>query len=411
MFVPVPPAWIPLETQSAGHCRVLRLFFEPACVDSVPTDHLSPMSLFRHCMVVLFFALGFLLVVCTVPRPVQAQVPDNPSLDRGGASPDTYRQKDVPRRPVATYSIVARDSVTGQMGVAVQSHWFSVGSVVPWARAGVGAVATQSFVDPRYGPLGLELMSHGRTAEEALKALVSTDDARAVRQVAMVDARGRVAVHTGANAVEAAGHQTGPGYSVQANLMESDDVWGAMADAYESSEGDLAARLVAALEAAQNEGGDIRGKQSAALVVVRAESTGQPWNDRLFDLRVEDHPEPVEELKRLVRLQRAYQNLNEGDGHVTDGDIEAAMDSYRTAMGLVPDEATNGEAPFWVGITLATEGRVDDAIPFLRRAYAQDDRWAELVRRLPDAGLLPSADLAETLQERMQEEKKPASDE
>jgi uncharacterized Ntn-hydrolase superfamily protein len=369
------------------------------------------MGLFRHCMVVLFFALGFLLVVCTVPRPVQAQVPDNPSLDRGGASPDTYRQKEVPRRPVATYSIVARDSVTGQMGVAVQSHWFSVGSVVPWARAGVGAVATQSFVDPRYGPLGLELMSHGRTSEEALKALVTTDDARAVRQVAMVDAHGRVAVHTGANAVEAAGHQMGPGYSVQANLMESDDVWGAMADAYESSEGDLAARLVAALEAAQNEGGDIRGKQSAALVVVRAESTGQPWNDRLFDLRVEDHPEPVEELKRLVRLQRAYQKLNEGDGHVTDGDIEAAMESYRTAMGLVPDEATNGEAPFWVGITLATEGRVDDAIPFLRRAYAQDDRWAELVRRLPDAGLLPSADLAETLQERMQEEKKPASDE
>ncbi|HHP7237946.1 DUF1028 domain-containing protein [Longibacter sp.] len=369
------------------------------------------MGILRRCMLALTFAIGIVLVVCTVPCAVQAQVPDEPSVERDGASADTYGRKDVPRRPVATYSIVARDSVTGQIGVAVQSHWFSVGSVVPWARAGVGAVATQSFVDPRYGPLGLELMSHGRTSHEALKALVSTDDARAVRQVAMVDARGRVAVHTGENAIEAAGHQTGPGYSVQANLMESDDVWGAMADAYESSEGDLAARLVAALEAAQNEGGDMRGKQSAALIVVRAESTGQPWNDRLFDLRIEDHPEPVEELKRLVRLQRAYQKLNEGDGHVTDGNIDAAMESYRTAMGLVPDEATNGEAPFWVGITLATEGRVDDAVPFLRRAYAQDDRWAELVRRLPDAGLLPSAELADTLQERMTEKKASGSGE
>lgn len=308
---------------------------------------------------------------------------------------------EVPRRPVATYSIVARDSVTGQMGVAVQSHWFSVGSVVPWAKAGVGAVATQSFVDPRYGPLGLELMTHGRTAQEALDALVSTDDARAVRQVAMVDAGGRVAVHTGENAIRAAGHRTGSGFSVQANLMESDAVWDAMADAYTSSEGDLAARLVAALEAAQAAGGDIRGKQSAALLIVRAESTGQPWNDRLFDLRVEDHPEPVKEIKRLVRLQRAYQKLSEGDGHVTDGDIAAAVNSYQAAMDLVPDAATNGEAPFWVGITLAAEGRTDDAVPYLRRAYAQDERWAELVSRLPEAGLLPSTDLAETLQQRM----------
>ncbi|PEN12754.1 Zn-dependent protease [Longibacter salinarum] len=322
-----------------------------------------------------------------------------------------YGQTDVPRRPVATYSIVARDSVTGQMGVAVQSHWFSVGSVVPWARAGVGAVATQSFVDPRYGPLGLELMHHGRTAEEALNALVSTDAARAVRQVAMVDAEGRVAAHTGENAIQAAGHQTGNGYSVQANLMESDKVWGAMAKAYETSEGDLAARLVAALEAAQDEGGDIRGKQSAALLIVGPESTGQPWNDRIFDLRVEDHPEPVQELKRLVRLQRAYQKLNEGDGHVTEGNIESAMESYRTAMGLVPDSATNGEAPFWVGITLASEGRVDEAIPFLRRAFAQDERWAELVERLPAAGLLPSEDLAKTLKKRMKADVEPESTE
>jgi len=324
------------------------------------------------------------------------------SADRASSeAPDLHQRADVPRRPVATYSIVARDPATGQLGVAVQSHWFSVGSVVPWAKAGVGAVATQSFTDPRYGPLGLQLMAHGRSAEEALTALVTTDEGRAVRQVAMVDANGQVGVHTGERAIESAGHRTGDGYAVQANLMEKKTVWDAMAEAYEAGEGDLASRLISALEAAQAEGGDIRGKQSAALLVVRGESTGSSWDDRLFDLRVEDHPEPVAELKRLVRLQRAYQNLNEGDRHVTAGDIEAAMESYRTAMDLVPDEATNGEAPFWVGITLASEGRTEEAVSFLRRAYAQDERWAELVSRLPASGLLPSADLAESLVEQM----------
>jgi uncharacterized Ntn-hydrolase superfamily protein len=303
--------------------------------------------------------------------------------------PAQAQERTSTKRPVATYSIVARDSTTGQLGVAVQSHWFSVGSVVPWAKAGVGAVATQSFVDPRYGPLGLELMQHGRTASEALEALVTTDDGRAVRQVAMVDAEGRVAAHTGANAIQAAGHRTGDQFSVQANMMENATVWDAMAQAYTSADGDLADRLLAALEAAQAEGGDIRGKQSAALLVVRGESTGSPWNDRIFDLRVEDHETPVHELKRLVRLQRAYLKLNEGDARVTAGNIEGAMESYRAAMEIVPDEATDGEAPFWVGVTLASEGRVDDALPYLRRAYAQDERWAELITRLPDAGLLP----------------------
>ena len=296
---------------------------------------------------------------------------------------------DMPRRPVATYSIVARDAETGQLGVAVQSHWFSVGSVVPWAEAGVGAVATQSFVEPAYGPLGLELMAAGRTAQQALDALTSTDEGEAVRQVAFVDAEGRVAVHTGSRAIAAAGHRTGDGYSVQANLMEQPTVWDAMAEAYERSEGDLAERMLAALEAAQAEGGDMRGKQSAALVVVRAESTGKPWLDRIFDLRVEDHPEPVQELRRLVGLQRAYQYLNAGDEEVTAGDIEAAMVNYTAAMELARDETTNGEAPFWVGITLASIGRVEEALPYLARAYAQDARWADLVARLPAAGLLP----------------------
>ena len=335
--------------------------------------------------------IAFLLACFLVPT-VAAQERPLPSRDAETLST---------RRPVATYSIVARDSATGQMGVAVQSHWFSVGSVVPFAEPGVGAVATQSFVDPRYGPLGLELMRYGRTAGEALEALVTTDDGRAVRQVAMVDADGNVAVHTGDDAVQEAGHQTGAQYSVQANMMESASVWPAMAEAYESAEGDLASRLLAALEAAQAEGGDIRGKQSAALVVVRAEPTGQRWSDRIFDLRIEDHETPVQELKRLVRLQRAYQKLNEGDEHVTQGDVQAAMESYRSAMDLVPDEATEGEAPFWVGITLASEDRVDEAIPYLKRAYAQNEQWATLVERLPEAGLLPSMELAKRLQKEM----------
>lgn len=305
------------------------------------------------------------------------------------------------RRPVATYSIVARDPATGEMGVAVQSHWFSVGPIVAWAEAGVGAVATQSFVEPGYGPLGLELMRMGRSAPQALAALVSTDPDEAVRQVAMVDSDGVVAAHTGGRAIFAAGHQTGVGYSVQANLMESPTVWGAMARAFEAAEGDLAERMLAALDAAEAEGGDIRGKQSAAIVVVAAAATGKPWVDRVFDLRVEDHPAPVPELRRLVRLQRAYNALNEGDGLVTAGDMEGAMASYARAMELVPDEATNGEAPFWVGITLASVGKESEAEPFLRRAQARDPRWAELVVRLPAAGLLPSDELARRLAERM----------
>ena len=296
------------------------------------------------------------------------------------------------RRPVATYSIVARDSVSGQLGVAVQSHWFSVGPIVPWARPGVGAVATQSLVDPAYGPLGLELMAMGKTAQASLTALLAGDDDAAVRQVAMVDAAGNVAVHTGERAIVAAGHQTGAQYSVQANLMDRDSVWPAMAHAYENAEGDLAERLLAALEVAEAEGGDLRGRQSAAILVVSAEDTGRPWIDCLFDLRVEDHPEPVEELRRLVRLARAYHKLNEGDEWVTAGDMEAAMDAYRAATELVPDEATGGEAPFWVGVTLASEGREEEAVPYLQRAQAQYDRWADLLRRLPASGLLPADD-------------------
>ena len=326
-----------------------------------------------------------------------------PAGTRRSLSPPAAVQLRTPRRPVATYSIVARDSATGEMGVAVQSHWFSVGSIVTWAEAGVGAVATQSFVEPAYGPLGLQLMKSGRSAEQALRALVTTDDSENVRQVGMVDASGTAAAHTGSRAIQAAGHHQGEGYSTQANMMENGTVWDAMARAYEASDGDLAERLLVALEAAQREGGDIRGKQSAAILIVAPQSTGRPWVDRLFDLRVEDHAEPVAEIRRLVRLQRAYRKLNAGDALVTEGALDAAMSVYSEAMELVPDPATNGEAPFWVGVTLAGVGRADEAMPYLLRAHGQDPRWAELILRLPAAELLPSEDLAERLSKLMRE--------
>jgi uncharacterized Ntn-hydrolase superfamily protein len=304
-------------------------------------------------------------------------------------APSELQPQASPLRPVATYSIVAVDTATGQLGVAVQSHWFSVGSLVSWAEPGVGAVATQSFVDPQYGPLGLELMRAGRSAPDALRALVSTDPDSAVRQVAMVDAAGRVDAFTGNRAIFAAGHQLGHGYAVQANLMERPTVWPAMARAYEDAQGDLAERLLQALEAAEKEGGDIRGRQSAAILVVGPEMTGRPWADRVVDLRVEDHPEPVAELRRLVTLARVYHRLNEGDEAVTRNEIDRAVQLYGEALALAPDAATNGEAAFWTGVSLVNADRVEQGLPFLRRAQAVHPQWAELLTRLPASGLLP----------------------
>jgi uncharacterized Ntn-hydrolase superfamily protein len=291
-----------------------------------------------------------------------------------------------PLRPVHTYSIVARDPRTGEMGVAVQSHWFSVGSNVAWAEAGVGAVATQSFIDPSYGRNGLDLMRGGAAAGEALKTLLARDEGRDVRQVAMVDARGRVAAHTGAKCIEAAGDRVGAGYSVQANLMANARVWPAMARAFESARGDLADRMLAALDAAQAQGGDIRGRQSAALVVVRAESTGKPWADRLFDLRVDDHPEPLRELRRLVRLQRAYNHMNAGDAAVERKDNEGALREYSAAEALVPD---NVEMIYWHAVALANMNRVEEALPLFRRVFAADPNWRTLTPRLVKSGILP----------------------
>jgi uncharacterized Ntn-hydrolase superfamily protein len=292
----------------------------------------------------------------------------------------------MPLRPVNTYSIVARDPATGEMGVAVQSHWFSVGPIVAWAEAGVGAVATQSFVDPSYGKLGLELMRVGRSAPDALKGLLAADSGSAVRQVAMIDAQGRVAAHTGERCIAAAGHLVGENFSVQANMMEKDTVWPAMAKAFRETKGDLAARMMAALEAAEAAGGDIRGKQSAALVVVSAKPTGKAWIDRKFDIRVDDHPTPLVELKRLLTLHRAYNLMNEGDLAIERNDTKAALEFYSGAEALVPG---NAEMVFWHAVSLVNMNRVDEALPLFQKTFKMDPRWRELLTRLPKAGLLP----------------------
>lgn len=298
-------------------------------------------------------------------------------------------QEFLPRRQplVHTYSIVARDPETGQLGVAVQSNWFSVGSLVPWAEAGVGAVATQSIVDQSYGTLGLQLMRAGKSAPEALKSLLASDAQVSVRQVAMIDASGRVAAHTGEHCIIAAGHKVGANYSVQANLMLKDTVWGAMSKAFESSKGDLADRLMAALEAAQAEGGDIRGKQSAAILIVSGKSTGRPWADKLFDLRVEDSKEPLVELKRLIKLQRAYNYMNIGDELFAQNDIAGAVREYSAAEAIAPD---NIEMVFWHAVTLANAKKLDEALPLFKRVFAADRNWAVLIERLPKSNMLPN---------------------
>ena len=317
-------------------------------------------------------------------------------------------------RPVHTYSIVARDPATGQMGVAVQSHWFGVGQIVPWAEAGVGAIATQSFVDPTYGKLGLELLRAGKRAPDALRALLSADAACEVRQVGFVDALGVVATFTGARDIAAAGaiagNATGTAevqcgtaggqmiagrdFAVQANLMANERVWPAMAKAYSEAKGDLAERMLAALDAAEAEGGDIRGRQSAALIVVNAKSTGRSWQDRAFDLRVDDHPQPLIELRRLVAVQRAYNHMNAGDVAVEQKDHEAALREYAAAEKIAAStpgipQSRHAEMLYWHAVALVNMKRVEESLPVFARAFTLEPSWRELTPRLVRAGLLP----------------------
>lgn len=340
------------------------------------------------CLKKIFMGLAGLIIVFSMISPLL--------IGRHHSSPETkkflafsnFQEKSlaITTRPVHTYSIVAIDRDNGEMGVAVQSHWFSVGSIVSWAEAGVGAVATQSFVEISYGPLGLQLMKAGKSAPEALRALLHIDPNADVRQVAMVDAQGRVAVHTGKKCIPEAGHILGNGFACQANLMLKNTVWKAMAEAFTRTKGELVDRLMAALEAAEAEGGDIRGKQSAAILIVKTKGSGVAWKDRVYDLRVEDHPEPLVELRRLIKLAKAYHHMNRGDELMTDNKIEEAMKEYSRAMEMFPE---NLEMIFWPAVTMASTGRVEESVPLFKKVFAADPRWAELLRRLPEVGQFP----------------------
>jgi uncharacterized Ntn-hydrolase superfamily protein len=255
-------------------------------------------------------------------------------------------------------------------------------------EAGVGAIASQSLADPAYGKLGLDLLRAGKSAPEALRGLLAADDGREDRQVAMIDAAGRTAAHTGSRCIDAAGHSTGLQFSVQANLMRNGTVWPAMAKAFAETGGDLAARMLAALDAAEAAGGDIRGKQSAALVVVSGKPTGRTWVDRTFDLRVDDHPEPLKELRRLVTLQRAFNHMNAGDEAMVVKDHERALREYSAAARLVPD---NAEMVYWHAVALVNMGRLEESLPLFRKVFAIEEDWRTLTPRLAKAGVLTAS--------------------
>jgi uncharacterized Ntn-hydrolase superfamily protein len=297
-------------------------------------------------------------------------------------------------RPCHTYSIAAVDPDAREMGAAVQSHWFSVGSVVPWAESGAGVVVTQSFANLSFGPRGLEMLRHGEPAGKVLERLLAEDPGRELRQAAVLDAWGGAAAHTGTRCVPEAGHRVGrlpsgslkaaAAYSVQANMMASASVWPAMAETYERAGGPLAERLLAALAAGQAEGGDLRGQQSAALLVVRTAASPLPWESRLVDLRVEDHPRPLDELARLLVVHRCYERMNRGDLALELSQPEQAAEEYGQALALCP---RNPEARFWHAATLAAAGRSEGARG-LRRFFRGRPAWKTLARRLRELGLL-----------------------
>jgi uncharacterized Ntn-hydrolase superfamily protein len=292
-----------------------------------------------------------------------------------------------------TYSIVARDPASGELGVAVQSHWFSVGPIVPWAQPGIGAVATQANVEPAYGPRALELLRGGLSAPQALERLVAADPDQASRQVAVLDADGRVAVHTGRSCIPFAGHATGDGVSCQANMMASEQVWPAMLQAFDGASGSLTMRLLAALDAAELAGGDARGRQSAAILVVPA--AGEPWWS-VVSLRVEDDPEPLVELRRLVALHDAYAIAGRADELTGSGRHDEAARLYLQAHDLAPD---NHELRFWAGVGAAQAGDLDAGVEHVRAAIEIQPGWRELLVRLPPEAAPAAQALAARLRE------------
>jgi uncharacterized Ntn-hydrolase superfamily protein len=288
-----------------------------------------------------------------------------------------------------TYSVVAADPRTGAVGVAVQSHWFAVGPIVPWVRTGVGAVATQSVAEPSYGPRLLDLLEEGRSPQDALEAVLAEDAQRDYRQVAVIDARGQVAVHTGRSCIAYAGHARGANHSAQANMMAGPEVWPAMSEAFERAAGPLQRRLAAALHAAEDHGGDARGQQSACILVAPGE--GEPWRTAV-DLRVDDHATPLKELDRLLDLRDAYDLATQGDELAAEGRFDDAADRYERAAALAPD---NHELLFWAGLAAAQKGDMPRALQRVRRAIELQPGWRDLLERLkPDIAPAAPAVLA-----------------
>lgn len=297
-----------------------------------------------------------------------------------------YAQQIYGNNPLAhTYSIVAMDQKTGDIGVAVQSHWFSVGSMVIWGEAGVGVVATQSFVNPSFGLKGLELLKKGKTPQQVVDELLGADEGRELRQLAILNAKGNAAASTGKSCIPDAGHIVGENFSVQANMMKSNKVWPAMAEAFKKSEGPLAERMLAALEAAEKAGGDIRGKQSTAMMVFRGNPSGNVWEDKILDLRVEDSPAPLPELKRLLKVHRAYEHMNNGDLAVEKGDNKKAMEEYSAAEKMFPG---NLEMKFWHAVALVNTGKLNESLPLFKDIFKKDRNWKILTPRLINNGML-----------------------
>jgi uncharacterized Ntn-hydrolase superfamily protein len=288
-----------------------------------------------------------------------------------------------------TYSIVAYDPATGEMGVAVQSHWFSVGSMVTWAEAGVGAIATQAMVNVSYGPEGLQLLREGKDAQTTLMLLTDKDEQSEIRQAAIVDVQGNIAVHTGDKCIADAGHFAGEHFSVQANMMLNDKVLPAMAKAYESANGPLAQRMLYAMQAGQDAGGDVRGMQSAAILIVGGEKVDEPWQGVKMELRVEDHPTPVAELKRLVTLHQAYELMNTADEKIAANDYASAKELYIQAKLLAPE---NLEINFWYAVALAEIGQLEESLPVFRMVFKENPNWAVLLERLPEVDLFSKDD-------------------
>jgi len=329
-------------------------------------------------MKTLFFKAFLVLIVMLPQKHAGAQINEKGQL-------------------VHTYSIIAKDKATGEMAVGVQSHWFSVGTIVSWGQSGVGVVATQSFVNPAFGPDGIKLMKAGKDAKQVLDILIAGDEGRDYRQLAVLDAEGMVAAYTGKKCIASAGHMVGDQYSVQANMMLNDKVVPAMAEAFENNEGlPLAERIIRVLQAAEAAGGDIRGRQSAVLVVVGPDPAPHPWQDKKIDIRVDDHQEPLIELQRLLHVHRAYEHMNRGDLAVETGDMATALKEYGAAEQLFPD---NLEMKYWKAVALANNQRLTEALPIFRQVFAADENWRELTRRLPESGLLnlPDDDLDKIL--------------